>query len=687
MNEELKVIISAEIDKLKNNVEKAKRSIKDFVKDGTKDLGELNEELQKAGDVSKKALGAFGVAAIGAATALLALGASTSEYRQAQAKLTTAFEAAGGSAADATETFNDLYRVLGDSDQATEAAAHLAKLTTGEKALSEWTNICQGVYATFGESIPIEGLTEAANETAKVGTVTGSLADALNWAGVNEDDFNEKLAACNSEAGRELLIRKTLNGIYSDAASKYEKNNAQILAQNEATRKMNDAMAELGEAVAPINTMLTELGAEILAELTPYLKDFADKYMPKIKDALSGLGETIGEVITWIADNWDLISTIATVLLGIAAAISVVSTVMSVVNAVMLASPVTWIVLGIVAAIAALVAIVAVIITYWDEIKAKTMEVWQAIMDFLSPVLTAIGDMFSAAWGVIEAVWNLAEPFFSAIWEAIKIIFSGVVDVLGGFFSAAWDAIKAVWDVVVSFFQTIWNSVKAIFSVVKDVLTGNFKGAWEGIKSIFSSFKKFFSDLWNGVKSIFSSVGSFFKNAFSSAWNGITSIFNKAKSFFKGIWDSITGIFKNIGSTIGNAIKSAVSKAVNAVLSTAVKIINGFISAINFAIGVINLIPGVEIGKISKLSVPEMEKGGVLKKGQVGLLEGNGTEAVVPLEKNTEWLDRIATMLGEKMGGGAPMVLEVDGKVFAQTAISTINQQTRQTGKLALNLM
>ena len=166
----------------------------------------------------------------GAATALLALSASTAEYRNNQAKLATAFETAGGSATVAKDTYNDLYRVLGDGGKATEAAGHLAKLTTEEKALNEWTTICQGVYATFGDSLPVEGLTEAANETAKVGTVTGTLADALNWAGVSEDAFNEKLAACNTEAEREKLIRETLNGLYNDAASKYEVNNAAVLA-------------------------------------------------------------------------------------------------------------------------------------------------------------------------------------------------------------------------------------------------------------------------------------------------------------------------------------------------------------------------------------------------------------------------------------------------------------------------
>jgi hypothetical protein len=104
-------------------------------------------------------------------------------------------------------------------------------MTTNEKELAEWTTICEGVYATFGDSLPIEGLTEAANETAKVGQITGSLADALNWAGVSEDEFNAKLEACNTEAEREALIRETLIGLYDEAAANYEENAAGILAQ------------------------------------------------------------------------------------------------------------------------------------------------------------------------------------------------------------------------------------------------------------------------------------------------------------------------------------------------------------------------------------------------------------------------------------------------------------------------
>ena len=462
MNEQLKIIISAEVGKLKAEVNNAKKSIKEFVKDGTKDLGALNDEFQKYGDAAKKGLGAAAGAVTAAAGALLGLSAATADYRNEQAKLVTAFETAGASAATATTTYNDLYRVLGDGGQATEAAAHLAKLTTEEKALSEWTNICQGVYATFGASLPIEGLTEAANETAKVGTVTGTLADALNWAGVNEDAFNEKLAACNTEAEREALIRTTLNGLYNDAAANYEKNNAQVLAQNEAQAKLDATMASLGETVAPINTMLTELAADILADLEPYIKDFAENHLPTIKDVLEGVGEKIGKVFTWIADNWEFVSTLGAIILGIAAAISVVSTVMAVVNAVMMASPVTWIVLGIVAAVAALTAAIVLCVKNWDKIKATVLSVvekiktavvgtFNKVKDTITNSINKAKDAVKTAIDKIKALFNfefklpkLKKPSFGITPAGWKVgdLLEGVIPKL----SVKWNAAGGVFD-------------------------------------------------------------------------------------------------------------------------------------------------------------------------------------------------------------------------------------------------
>lgn len=610
MNEQLKIIISAEIDKLKQNISKAKEEVKNYSTAAKESMAKANEAFKQAGDISKKVLKVFATAITGAAVALAGVTEATREYRTQQAMLATAFVTAGSSADVAKETYNDLFRVLGDSGKATEAAQQLAMLTTEQEALSEWTEICKGVYATFGDSLPIEGLMEAANETAKTGELTGALADALNWAGISEEEFKDKLFACNTEAEREALIRETLSGLYGNAAAEYEKTGKAILDANDAQRRLTDASAAVGEAIEPVMTAFKNFGAELLEKLTPIIQDFAEKHLPSIKEKLGEVADKVSEVVSWIIDNWDTISTLASILLAIAAAVAVTSTVMAVLNAVMMASPVTWIVLGITALVAAFVLL-------WNKCEAFR-EFWQNL------------------WAGIKDIFAKQVESLKAIWDAVV-----------GVFKAAWENIKIVWNVVVSYFKTIWENIKLVFSVVKNVLTGNFKDAWEGIKKIFSN------------------------------WG----------SFFKGLWDNIKKIFSNIGQAIGNAVSKTVKSAVNSVLSRAVTIINGFIGAINFAISAINLIPGVNIKKLNTLKAPELAKGGVLKKGQVGILEGSGAEAVVPLEKNTEWINKVAAQLGGALGGGnGDIIFQVDGNTFGRIAKKSINQHTMQTGKLDLVL-
>lgn len=269
MNEELKIIISAEIDKLKKELQNGKKEIEKFSKSSETSLSKFGTAMKKVGSVVASAMKAV-VAAVGAVvTAITTLYLSTKQFREEQARLTSSFQAAGSTAEQAAESYNNLYRFLGDSGKASEAAAHLAKLTTNQKSLAEWTTACQGIYATFGDSLPIEGLTEAANETARVGTVTGTLADALNWAGVNEDAFNASLAKCTTLSEREALIRGTLNGLYGEAALLYEENNKAVIQQNEAMSRLQQTMARLGEAVTPVVTAFTNLANTVLTALTP----------------------------------------------------------------------------------------------------------------------------------------------------------------------------------------------------------------------------------------------------------------------------------------------------------------------------------------------------------------------------------------------------------------------------------
>lgn len=247
--------------------------------------------------------------------------------------------------------------------------------------------------------------------------------------------------------------------------------------------------------------------------------------------------------------------------------------------------------------------------TVWDFVQPYFMAIWEGIKQVFSVVASVLGTFFSVAWNVIKGIWDFVYPYFQMLWENIKIVFSVVSTVLGGFFQAAWTAIKAVWDTVVGFFAAIWNSIKGIFDAVTAVLHGDFSGAWEAIKGVVGTWISYFQGIWDNIKNVFASVGDFFRNSFSAAWNGIKGIFSNVAGFFQNIWDTIKNMFTNIGTTIGNGIGNAFKSVVNSIISFAENTINGFIRSINWAIDVINNIPGINISRLSELNIPKLKVG------------------------------------------------------------------------------
>lgn len=260
--------------------------------DGTKANGALDKISQNARAAGKTMQNAFSkigsasvkvgkvVAGAGVAVggAWVAAIEGTRDYRTEMAKLDTAFTANGHSAEAAKRTYQDLQAVLGETDQSVEAANHLAVMCDNEKELQAWTDICTGVFATFGDSLPIEGLTESANETAKVGQVTGVLADALNWAGISEEDFNLKLRACRTEQERQELIMNHLNAAYKNASEQYKKNAEDIMKANRAQESWNSAMAALGAIGEPILTSIKQKVADMVLAAVPHLETFITKF-------------------------------------------------------------------------------------------------------------------------------------------------------------------------------------------------------------------------------------------------------------------------------------------------------------------------------------------------------------------------------------------------------------------------
>lgn len=538
-----------ELNKTRSQLSKVQSEM-DGAADSTQDMTEALDDVDGAAEKASGGLSSMTVAmgnlissGIQAAASAVAdlvsslwnLDESTEEYRRAQGRLNTAFEAAGYGADTAQQAYKAFYGILGDTDTATEASQLLAQLAESEEDVATWTEIAAGVSGTFGDSLPIEGLIEAANETAKVGKVTGTLADALNWVGISEDEFNAKLAAAGSESERNRLIMETLSNQYDQAAQAFYRNNEALVESRNTQAEMSETLSSVGEAVANMKNQLSQ-------ELLPVLQEIISGIdWNQLGETIAGFvstlvdnGPTIISVISGIAAGfaaWKVVTTIqgmVTAIQAFAAANQGASIAQLALNAAMKANPIAII-------ITAIAGLVTVIGTLWatnEDFRNAVIEIWENIKQ-----------AFVDAWENIKAAWDAAKPYFEAIWEGIKSVFSVVADVLTGFFKAAWSGITAVWDVVIGYFENIWNTIKGIFAVVEAVLRGDFQAAWEAIKNVFAGWKDFFTGLWDDITNVFSNVWEVFsnigENIVDGIKNGISSAWNGLKNWFSGLLDNL----------------------------------------------------------------------------------------------------------------------------------------------------
>lgn len=293
MNEELRIVIKAITEEAQKELEGVKKELEKINKAGENTSKGLSESFSKVAKTAAVVAGAI-TAVVGA---MIALTKNSMEFQKAYSKLTTSFQAVGSSAEQAKSTYRDLYGFLGDTDRATEAAQSLALITTNTKDLAEWTNILQGAYSLMGDKLPVEGLAEAANETIKTGVVTSSLADAINWLGVSEDAVNAKLATLNTQAEREAYLRELLNGLYSNSAAIYERNNEATIAYNQSQADLDIALANATQYVVPLLTQLNNLGASLLQVLAPafkYVAAFVAVFVEYVSAAIQWVGAFFG---------------------------------------------------------------------------------------------------------------------------------------------------------------------------------------------------------------------------------------------------------------------------------------------------------------------------------------------------------------------------------------------------------
>lgn len=296
------------LDEARNSADKCAKSIDEYgkqVKDAAKATDDFNGAgggkggignlIGQLGSLKKMLVGGAVVAGLKATSdAIIGIVDETEEYRKIMGTLEASSQAAGYTAEQTAESYEYLYGVLGDTQTAATTVANLQAIGLAQGDLRGIIDSVIGAWATYGDSIPIDGLAESVNETLQAGKVTGTFADVLNWAGVSEDEFNAKLAAANDSTERaQIVLNQLANQGLPETGKAWRDANEDIVAYNESQMKLDEAMGQLGETLAPVAAGLKDVFAEGVYAAA---------------DAVAWLIEKIQTAIDWLKDLNDRIS-------------------------------------------------------------------------------------------------------------------------------------------------------------------------------------------------------------------------------------------------------------------------------------------------------------------------------------------------------------------------------------------
>lgn len=322
----------------------------------------------------------------------------------------------------------------------------------------------------------------------------------------------------------------------------------------------------------------------------------------------------------------------------------------------------------------------------WDAVAEKITE----IMDIVIEVVDWVVDHKEIVLGIIGAITAAIIALTVAQWAMNAAMMAnpiGIIITIIGALVVAIIALEKKFHVFSQFFSAVWEGIKTVVRTVVDAIVGFFRGAYTVITTIWSAITGFFSSIWEGIKAVFSAVGNFFLERFQAALNIVTSIWSGITGFFSGLWEGIKGIFSHVAdffSTVFTAAKNVVSTIIGGIVAVIKAPINGVIALINLFIRGLNRIripdwvPGVGGLGIHINELPYLARGGVLKKGQVGLLEGSGAEAVVPLENNAAWVHAVARDMAREMGGQTINITVNAAAGQSETAIANMVMQKLQ---------
>lgn len=508
-----------------------------------------------------------------------------------------------------TEAAGNLNAVAGGNADTFKSVAMVMTQTAGAGKLTteNWNQLADAIPGASGK---------LQEQLKKNKAYTGDFRDAMSKGQITADEFNKAIMDLGTKP-------------VAVEASKSVDTFEGAVGNMQAT--VVDGLMKIIDAIGMENiTNFLNSATDMIAKFIPYVEkavNFVIDHKDVIIAAIAGI--TAG-IMAWQAFSFisGIVSTIQLFVGAIQAGIPV----MTALNAVLGANPI-----GIV--VVAIVGLVTAFTVLWNKSEAFRnfwIGLWEAIKSTVSSVVSSISSFLSSAWSAISTT-------ISNVWNGIKATITTVVNAISSVITTVFNGIKNV-------ITTVWNGIKTVTSTVWGAIVGFVTSYINNVKTVittvFNAIKNVVTSVWNGIKTVTSTVWNAIKTAVSTPVNAI-------KSVVTSVWNGI----KSTTTSVWNGIKNAISSPLESAKNLVKNIINSIKGFFNFKISWPHIpLPHFSIkpsgwhvgdllkGKIPTLGITWHEQGGVFDKGATVLrgIGENGAEAVVPLERNTYWIKRVA---------------------------------------------
>ena len=443
-----KTVSTAQFDSLQREIAATEQALEQLEEKGRVSLGSISDKAGKVAEDFKPVT----TAVAGIAAAAVATVPATEELREKLAMLdANAAESAVG-AETARAAWKKFAIQSGDTGSAVEATSNLLQAGFTESNLQRAVENLAGAAIRFPDTLKVESLADSLQETLATGAATGQFAELIERLGLNLEDFNTGLAACETAAQRQDLALQTLaNAGLSASYEAWKKNNEELLANKEANLNLEMSMAKIAETILPIVTQVTS----DIAKLIDWFAQLPDGAKYGIA-AFLGLAASISPVAGTVSDVMGILDKLSGVSLpGLGGALGKISgTVLPGLGSAFSS------VFGFIAA-NPIVLLIGAVALFGDQIQ----EILGVTNEFLQGLF--VQDWTEVFGPVLGGILNRFFAGFKEIWDAVYQICNGVIDFIRGVFTGDW--------------ERAWNGVKQIFAGIFDGLELILKAPINGV--------------------------------------------------------------------------------------------------------------------------------------------------------------------------------------------------------------